>query len=93
MVIDLKMGEFRPEYAGKTSFYLSAVDALLRHPDDRPSIWLVLCRTQNRVIAEHTLRDIRKPMGVATFTLADVLPEEIRGDLPTIKEIEAHLGE
>jgi len=87
------MGEFRPEFAGKMSFYLSAVDTLLRHPDDRPSIGLVLCRTQNRVIAEYTLRDIRKPMGVATFTLADALPEEIRGELPTIEEIEAQLGE
>ena len=93
VVIDLKMGEFRPEFAGKMSFYLSAVDTLLRHPDDRRSIGLVLCRTQNRVIAEYTLRDIRKPMGVATFTLADALPEEIRGDLPTIEEIEARLGE
>ncbi len=93
VVIDLKMGEFRPEYAGKMSFYLSAVDALLRHPDDRASIGLVLCRTQNRVIAEYTLRDIHKPMGVATFTFADALPEEIRGDVPTIEEIETHLGE
>ena len=93
VVIDLKMGEFRPEFVGKMSFYLSAVDDRLRHSDDRPSIGLVLCRTQNRVIAEYTLRDIRKPMGVAAFTLADALPEEIRGDLPTIEEIEAQLGE
>ena len=93
VVIDLKMGAFRPEYAGKMSFYLSAVDDLLRHPDDRPSIGLVLCRTQNRVIAEYTLRDVRKPMGVATFTLADALPEEIRAGLPTIEEIEARLRE
>ncbi len=91
VVIDLKMGPFRPEFAGKMSFYLSAVDDLLRHPDDRPSIGLVLCRTQNRVIAEYTLRDVRKPMGVATFTLADALPEEIRAGLPTIEEIEARL--
>jgi hypothetical protein len=91
VVIDLKMGAFRPEYAGKMSFYLSAVDDLLRHPDDRPSIDLVLCRTPNRVIAEDTLRDVRKPMGVATFTLADALPEELRAGLPTLEAIEEHL--
>ena len=85
------MGPFRPEYARKMAFYLSAVDDLLRHPDDRLSIGLFLCRTQNRVIAEYTLRDAREPMGVATFTLADALPEELRAGLPTIEEIEARL--
>ncbi len=76
---------------GYLFIFLSAVDDLLRHPDDWPSIGLVLCRTQNRVIAEYTLRDVRKPMGVATFTLADALPEEIRAGLPTIEEIEERL--
>ncbi len=63
-----------------------------RHSDDRPTIGLVLRRRQNRVIAEYTLRDLRKPMGIATFTLADALPEEVRAGLPTIEAIEACYG-
>ena len=67
IVIDLKVGEFKPEYAGKLNFYLSAVDDLLRHPNDEPTIGLILCKTNKRIIAEYALRDVNKPMGVATY--------------------------
>jgi hypothetical protein len=93
VVIELKMGAFKPEYAGKLNFYLSAVDDLLRHPDDRPSIGLILCKTQNRVIAEYALRDLHKPMGAATYRLAQTLPAALQENLPTTEDLEARLGE
>ena len=84
MVIDLKMGPFKPEYAGKMNFYLAMVDDLLRHPDDKPSIGLVLCKAKNRIIAEYSLRNIATPMGVSEFKL--------EGNLPTVEDIEAELA-
>jgi predicted nuclease of restriction endonuclease-like (RecB) superfamily len=93
-VIDLKMRPFTPEDAGKLNFYLSAVDTQLRHPDDRPSIGLILCKTRDRVIAEYALRDIHKPIGVAEWQtqLVQSLPEPLRSNLPTIEQIEKELG-
>jgi hypothetical protein len=77
------MGPFRPEYAGKMNFYLAVVDDLLRHPSDKPSIGLVLCKAKNRIVAEYALRSITTPIGISEFTL--------RGALPTVEEIEAEL--
>jgi predicted nuclease of restriction endonuclease-like (RecB) superfamily len=91
VVIDLKMGAFQPEYAGKMNFYLSAVDDLLRHPDDKPSIGLILCKVKNGIVAEYALRDIGKPLGVSAFTHLEKFPEQLKGTLPTIEEIEAEL--
>ena len=92
VVIDLKMGPFRPEYAGKMNFYLSAVDDLMRHAEDRPSIGLVLCKSKNGVVAEYALRDVAKPLGIAEFQHLVQLPEQLKGTLPSIEEIEAELG-
>jgi predicted nuclease of restriction endonuclease-like (RecB) superfamily len=92
VVIDLKMTPFKPEYAGKMNFYLSAVDDLLRHPDDKPSIGLILCKTKNRVIAEYALRNTSTPMGVSEFRHLDNLPDQLKGTLPSIEEIEVELG-
>lgn len=92
VVIDLKMGPFKPEYAGKMNFYLSAVDDLLRHPTDERSIGLILCKTNNRVIAEYALRDTAKPMGIAEFRHLEVLPEGLKGSLPTIQELESEFA-
>ena len=94
IVIDLKATDFKPEYAGKMNFYLSAVDDKLRHPDDKPSIGLVLCKAHDRLIAEYALRDLVKPIGIAEWQtrLVQSLPEELRGSLPTIAELEAELG-
>ena len=92
VVIDLKMGTFEPEYAGKMNFYLAATDDLLRHGDDQPSIGIILCRTRNRLIAEYALRDIHAPLGVATYRLSDALPDDLRGSLPTIDELESTLA-
>ena len=89
VVIDLKMGEFKPEYTGKMSFYLSVVDDQLRHSDDQPSIGLILCKSKNRVIVEYSLRDMKKPIGVSEYQLTQTLPEDFQGNLPTTKELEA----
>lgn len=91
IVIDLKIGEFKPEYAGKMNFYLAAADDLLRHGDDQPSIGIIVCRTRNRTIAEYALRDLRAPLGVATYRLTDALPDDLKGSLPTIAELEGTL--
>lgn len=91
MVIDLKMTAFKPEYAGKMNFYLSVVDDLLRHPDDKPSIGLILCKSKNGVVAEYAVRDIGKPLGISGFRHFENLPE-LQSTLPTIEEIEAELS-
>lgn len=93
VVIDLKVSEFQPEFAGKMNFYLSAVDEHLRHKDDQPSIGIILCKTKNKVIVEYSLRDANKPMGVSTYQLTESLPKRLKGSLPTIEELEAELGE
>ena len=94
VVIDLKARPFKPEYAGKMNFYLSAVDDLLRHPDDKPSIGLILCRTRNQIIAEYALRDVAKPVGVARYVtrLTEKLPAKLKGTLPSPREIANGLG-
>jgi predicted nuclease of restriction endonuclease-like (RecB) superfamily len=93
VVIDLKMEAFRPEHAGKMNFYLSAVDDLLRHPDDQRSIGIILCRERNnKVLVEYALRDTRKPIGVSEFRLCEALPEDWQGTLPTVEELEAQFS-
>ncbi len=91
VVIELKAVEFQPEFAGKINFYLSAVDDLLRHPDNKPSIGIILCRSKNKVIAEYALRDTNKPIGVSSYHLTEALPESLQGDLPSIEELESEL--
>ena len=85
------MTPFKPEYAGKMNFYLSAVDDLIRHPNDKSSIGLILCKTKNRIIAEYALRNTATPIGVSEFRHIETLPEQLKGTLPTIEEIEAEL--
>jgi hypothetical protein len=92
IVIDLKMTPFKPEYAGKMNFYLAVVDDLLRHPDDRPSIGLVLCKTKSRIVAEYALRNMETPIGISEFRHIESLPEQLKGTLPTIEQIEAELA-
>jgi predicted nuclease of restriction endonuclease-like (RecB) superfamily len=93
VVVELKTQPFRPEFAGKMNFYLSAVNNLLRHPDDQPSIGLILCKTRDRVVAEYSLQDVSKPIGVSEYQLAAALPDKWKGNLPTIEEIESELSD
>jgi len=78
VVIELKDKDFKPEYAGKMNFYLSAVDDLLKHSNDNPSIGLILCKTKDQVLAEYALRDVTKPIGLAEYRLTEALPEDIK---------------
>lgn len=91
VVIDLKMKKFTPADAGQMNYYLSAVDDLMRHPSDQPTIGLILCKSKDRIKAEYALRDINKPIGVAQWQtkLVESLPETLKGSLPSIEEIEA----
>ena len=91
IVIDLKIGAFKPEYAGKMGFYLTAVDEQLRHSDDHPPIGIILCKERNKVVVEYALRDTTKPMAVATYQLTEKLPKDVRGNLPSIEELETEL--
>ena len=91
VVLDLKMGEFQPEFSGKMNFYLSAVDDLLRHADDQPSIGIILCKSKNSIVAEYALRDLRKPVGVSEYRFTAALPKKLKGSLPTIDELERTL--
>jgi len=94
VVVELKAVAFDPSFVGKLNLYLSAVDDLMCHPDDKPTIGLLLCRSKNRLIVEYALRDFKKPIGVAQWQTKIVrsLPKELRGSLPTIEELEKELG-
>jgi predicted nuclease of restriction endonuclease-like (RecB) superfamily len=91
VVIDLKRGDFKPEYAGKMNFYCSVIDDKLRHETDKPTIGLILCQQSNRVLAEYALRGVDTPIGVSSFELTRALPESLESSLPTIEEIEREL--
>jgi predicted nuclease of restriction endonuclease-like (RecB) superfamily len=92
VVIDLKMKPFKPEYAGKMNFYLAAVDDLLKHSTDQPTIGLILCKGKNQLVVEYALRNVTTPMGIAEFKYLEFLPEGLKGSLPTVEEFEAELG-
>lgn len=93
VVVELKRGAFKPEYAGKINFYCSVVDDHLRHSDDKPTIGLILCQEHNRVLAEYSLRGMDKPIGVSSFELTRALPENLQTSLPSIEAIERELGD
>ncbi len=95
VVIELKAVAFAPAFVGQLNLYLSVVDDLLRHPDDKPTIGLLLCREKNRLVVEYALRDLRKPIGVADWEtrIVEKLPDDLKGSLPTVEEIEAELGD
>ena len=92
VVIELKDHDFKPEYAGKMNFYLSLADDLIKHESDQPSIGLILCKSKDNVLAEYTLRDMSKPIGLAEYRLTENLPEHIKAALPTIEELEVELA-
>lgn len=91
VVVELKAKSFKPEYAGKLSFYLSAIDDKLKTESDNPTIGIVLCQEKNKIEAEYALRGISQPIGVAEYELSKAIPDEIKSDLPTIEEIEKEL--
>lgn len=91
VVVELKNAEFRPEYTGKLSFYVSAVDGELRSEGDRPTIGLLLCKTKNDVVAEYSLKDINQPIGVSEYRLGDKLPADYAAYLPSPADLQARI--
>ena len=92
VVIELKTGDFKPEYAGKLNFYLTAVDNILKTEQDAPTIGLLLCKSKNDLIAEYALQDINKPIGVSEYRITDDIPEKFRQQLPSIEDIKNRIG-
>jgi predicted nuclease of restriction endonuclease-like (RecB) superfamily len=90
-VIELKTGEFKPEYAGKLNFYLSAVDDILKKETDNPSIGLLLCKSKNNLVAEYSLKDVNKPIGVSAYKTMGVLPDELSKQLPSVEDIQKRI--
>lgn len=95
VVLDLKMEAFKPEFAGKMNFYLTAVDEQMRHANDQPTIGLLLCKEKNRLTVEYALRDMKKPIGVAEWKarLVESLPKQLRGALPSVEDLEKGLAD
>lgn len=91
VVIELKTGRFKPEYAGKLNFYLSAVDDILKHEHDNPTIGILLCKERDKLTAEYALRDINKPIGVSEYKLSDFVPQELADTLPSAEDIEKRI--
>lgn len=92
VAIELKAGKFKPEHLGQLGFYLAAVDAQLKHPQDSPTIGLLLCKSKNKIVAEYALRDSARPIGVAEYQLVGSLPAEFQTSLPSIEQIERELA-
>lgn len=92
VVIELKAKKFKPADLGQLTFYLSAVDEQLRHPQDNLTIGILLCESRSKIVAEYALRRINAPIGISEYTLSKALPKELKTSLPTIEEIEAELN-
>ena len=92
VVIDLKVTEFQPEFSGKMNFYISAVDDLLRHPEDRSTIGIILCKGKKKTSVEYALRDVNRPIGVSTYQLKDSLPKSLKENLPTVEQLAMELN-
>ena len=93
VVVELKATSFKPEHAGKLSFYTSAIDGELKSSDDNPTIGILICKSKNDTVVEYALRDINKPLGISEYQLTEILPKEYKSSLPSIEEIEAKLDE
>ena len=92
VVVEIKATAFKPEHAGQLNFYLSAVDDLIKTPQDAPTIGLLLCKSRNKVVAEYALKSIEKPIGISEFELTKAIPDKLKTSLPTIAEIEQELS-
>ena len=91
VVVELKATEFKPEYAGQLNFYLSAVDGILKKDADNPSIGLLLCKSKNDLVAEYSLKDMSKPIGVSEYKITSTLPEELEQQLPSVEDLQKRI--
>jgi predicted nuclease of restriction endonuclease-like (RecB) superfamily len=92
VVIELKSGEFEPEHAGKLNFYVTSVDKQLRDENDNATVGLIICKTKDDIIAEYSLTDLHKPLGISSYELRKILPDNFKSSLPSIEEIENELN-
>ncbi|MFH1440419.1 MAG: PDDEXK nuclease domain-containing protein [Candidatus Omnitrophota bacterium] len=90
--VELKTGDFEPEYAGKLNFYIKAIDSQLHKEGDMPTIGLLLCKSRDKLVAEYALSDIHKPIGVSEYKLTHSLPRKLKSSFPTVEEIEKELS-
>jgi predicted nuclease of restriction endonuclease-like (RecB) superfamily len=93
VVVEIKATKFKPEYAGKLNFYLNVVNGQLKHPQDQPSIGILLCKTPNKIIVEYALENMLSPLGVAEYQVINSIPDKLKGELPSIEELEQELSE
>ena len=91
VVVELKTGDFKPEYVGQLNFYLSAVDGILKKDNDNPSIGLLLCKNKNNLVAEYALKDMSKPIGISEYKITNNLPEELEKQLPSVEDIQSRI--
>lgn len=91
-MIELKTGEFKPDYAGQLNFYLSAVDGIIKSENDNPTIGLLLCKSKNNIVAKYALKDMSKPIGVSEYKITSDLPEDLMGQLPSIEDIQKRIS-
>lgn len=93
VAVELKVGEFMPEYIGKMQFYLAALDSLVKTPEENPSIGIVICKSKKRMIVEYSLRESKKPIGVSTYKVFKTLPDSLKGELPSPAQVSLLLEE
>ncbi|OGS01734.1 MAG: hypothetical protein A3I76_08780 [Elusimicrobia bacterium RIFCSPLOWO2_02_FULL_61_11] len=93
VAVELKVGEFMPEYIGKMQFYLAALDALVKTPEENPSIGIVICKSKKRMIVEYSLRESKKPIGVSTYKVFKTVPDNLKGELPSPAQVSLLLEE
>ena len=91
-VVELKTVEFEPEFTGKLSFYLTAIDEKMKTENDNPTVGLLLCKGKDKVVAEYALKDVNKPMGISEYKLSAEISEELQNNLPSIEEIEKRIN-
>ena len=91
IIVELKNTEFKPEYAGKVNFYLSAIDDILKNESDNPSIGIILCRDKDKISVEYALKDINKLIGVSSYKIGEYFPSEIIKELPTEEDLNLHI--
>jgi len=92
VVVELKSVKFKPEFAGKLNFYISAVDGILKSERDNPTVGILICKSKNNTVVEYALKDVHKPIGVSEYIITKNLPDEFKSSLPSIEEIEAELS-
>ena len=92
VALELKIGEFEPEYIGKMQFYLSVLDDTVRLPEEQPSIGIILCKSKDRLIVEYALKDATLPIGVSSYSVTPNIPSRLQGQLPSAEQIASLLA-